>query len=235
MTNGKPNNNDNWINKLDELENIQGAALDKEASWKKLHERLYSKSNRRKVIWYWLAAACLFFALLISLFISHKKENVLVNNDLRTGKSDSPVVQNMSIINKDTTSIISSLSNKKGLPGKSIHEINKTKASNHPNTTGSEIVQSKIEIGITQQLANSAVTPVDTVISLVANMPVKKKLIVVHVNELGDPVAESPNIVRNNEQHSFQFKFMNQEVYTRSSPAVTKTGFKIFTTKNLTN
>jgi hypothetical protein len=235
MTNEKPNNNSNWINKLDELKSIHGGAFNKEASWNKLHERLYSKSNKRKVIWYWLAAACLFFALFISLLMSHKKENVLVNNGIRTNKSNSPLVQNMPAINKDTTSIISSLSSKNELPGKSVHEINKTKASKHPNIIGSEIVQNKTEVGITQQLTNSAVTPVDTVISLVANVPVKKKLIVVHVNELGDPVAESPNIARNNEQHSFQFKFMNQEVYTRSSPTVAKTGFKIFTTKNLTN
>ena len=77
--------------------------------------------------------------------------------------------------------------------------------------------------------------PVDTTISIVANLPEKKKLKVVHVNELGDPVSESPNIARYSEQHSFQFKIMNQEVYTRSSSAVTQKGFKIFTTKNLTN
>ena len=222
MINEKPNNNSNWINKLDELENIRGAGFNKEASWNKLHERLHSKSVKRRAVWYWLAAACLSFALFISLFMGHKKENVLVNNDLRANKSVSTSVQNMPTINKETTSIISSSSNKNKLPGKSIHEINKAKASNRTNIRGNEIVQNKTEVGITQQLTYSAVTPVDTLISLVANVSVKKKLIVVHVNELGDPVTESPNIARNNEQHSFQFKFMNQEVYTRSSPFVTK-------------
>ena len=236
MTNEKHNNNSDWINKLDELESIQGIAFNKEASWNKLHERLYSKSNKRKAIWYWLAAACLFFALFISLFMSHKKENVLANNYIRTNKSNSPLVQNMPIISKDTSSLASSLSIKNKLPVHSIYEVSRRNMHIKNEVAVEEIIQNKKGVGIIPELAKSAVMPVDTEINLVTNnnAPAKKKLIVVHINELGDPVSESPNIARNNEQHSFQFQFMNQEVFTRSSPAVTKTGFKIFTTKNLT-
>ena len=217
------------------MESIQGAAFNKEASWNKLHEKLYSKSNKMKAVWYWLAAACLFFALFISLFMSHKKENVLVNNDIRTNKSNSTLVQNLPLINKDTSSVVSSLSNTNKLPVHSIYEVGKKNTHIKNEIAVEEIIQNKKEVGIIPELAKSAVMPVNTGINLVINnAAAKKKLIVVHVNELGDPVSESPNIARNNEQHSFQFKFMNQEVYTRSSPTVTKTGFKIFTTKNLT-
>ena len=73
MINKKQNNNIDWRDKLGELTSIQGEVFDKEISWNKLHEKLHSKSNDRKAIWYWLAAACLFFALLITIFLSNKK------------------------------------------------------------------------------------------------------------------------------------------------------------------
>jgi len=235
MTNDKPNSNSDWINKLDELESIQGAAFNKEASWNKLHERLYSKSNKRKAIWYWLAAACLFFALFISLFVSLKKGNILVHSDIKTSKSNSTFLQHKPIIKKDTHSLASSLSNKNKLPLHSTYEVGKRNTPVKKDIAVEEIIQNKKEAEVSKELGKPAVTPVDTLMNLVINnAPLKRKLMVVHVNELGDPVAESPNVARNNEQHSFQFKFMNQEVYTRSSLTVTKPGFKIFTTKNLT-
>ncbi|MEO8861648.1 MAG: hypothetical protein ABI358_09505 [Ginsengibacter sp.] len=231
MTNEKPDNNSGWISQLDELECSQDEAFNKETSWNKLHERLHSRPNKRKAIWYWLAAACLFFTLFLSLFMLHKKENVLVKNILQSKKSDSALVQHTPINKLDTTLIISSLPVKNYLTGHSIHKIKETTATNHPKITVKEISRNRNE-EITREVSNSIVTPVDTVVSLVANVPGKKKLKVVHINELGDPVSASPNIARYNEQHSFEFKFMNQEVYTRSSSTLAKSGLRIFATKN---
>jgi hypothetical protein len=137
------------------------------------------------------------------------------------------------MVNKDTPAVISSISTENKMPVHSIRDIDKINININHRTTRTEIVQNKKEENITRQLNYNAVMPVDTAISIVTNLPQKKKLKVVHINELGDPVPESPNIARYNEQHSFQFKFMNQEVYTRSSPPVTNKGFKIFTTKNI--
>lgn len=233
MTNEKPDNSSGWKDKLDELACIQDEAFNKETSWNKLHERLHSRSNKRKAGWYWLAAACLFFALFISLFMLHKKESVLVKNILQSKKNDSALVQHTPVIKMDKSSAVSYLPIKNYLTGHSIHQINKTTAGNPPKITGNEITRNRNE-EITREVSNSIITPVDTVISLVANVPIRKKLKVVHINELGDPVSETPNIARYNEQHSFEFKLMNQEVYTRSSSTLTKSGFKIFATKNLT-
>ena len=230
MTNEKPNSSSNWRNKLHELKSIQGHGFNKETSWNKLHERLHSKSNNRKGVWYWLAAACLFFALVISFFLSNKKEKGLVKNNVVQKKTNMPF-QNLPLINKDTSAVIASLPTENKM---AVHAINKINTNFNHKILSTEIVQNKKEENITRQLNYNAVMPVDTAISIVTNLPQKKKLKVVHINELGDPVSESPNIARYNEQHSFQFKFMNQEVYTRSSPPVTTKGFKIFTTKNIT-
>ena len=234
MTNEKLNSNSDWRNKLDELESIQGEVFNKETSWNKLHERLYSKRGNRKAIWYWLAAACLFFVLFISLFMSHKKENILVKNNLDSNKNNPFLVQRIPMIDKDTSQVVSSVSNKNKLTVHSIHATNKRNTDVDHNIIVNEMIQNKNEENTIPQVNIIAVTPVDSVISIATNIPQKKKLKVVHINELGDPVSESPNIARYNEQHSFQFKFMSQEVYTRSSSTVTKSGFKIFTTKNLT-
>ena len=80
-------------------------------------------------------------------------------------------------------------------------------------------------------MANNAVVPVDSAISIVAILPEKKKLKVVHINELSDPIAELPGITRYAERHSFQLKLINQEVYS-SPPSSGNTGFNIFKTKN---
>ena len=92
-------------------------------------------------------------------------------------------------------------------------------------------LQKEKEEFITQQITNNALQPVDTAINIVAILPEKKKLKVVHINELGDPVEETPNIARNYEHHSFQVKLINQEVYTSPPPSSGNTGFNIFKTK----
>ncbi|HSQ44540.1 MAG TPA: hypothetical protein VLM16_06060 [Ginsengibacter sp.] len=232
MTSDKPNNDIDWKNKLGDLEGLAGEKFNKEAFWEKLHSRLQKKPKSKKIIWYWMAAACLFFALFISFFVSNKIGNVLVKDNLTEKKINSLSTRDNRKINRDTSSIIYSLSVKTKSPVTLTKERNKIISH---KILSAEITQDKKEEIAIKEINTKAVMPVDTTISIVANLPEKKKLKVVHVNELGDPVSESPNIARYNEQHSFQFKIMNQEVYTRSSSAVTQKGFKIFTTKNLTN
>jgi hypothetical protein len=228
MINEKPNNNINWKNKLEELESSAGEVFNKEASWEKLYPRLHSKPNNKKIIWYWIAAACLFFALFISFFLSNKKENMLVKNNLTEKKINSSS-QHAPMIFKDTPPVISSLSSENKKPFHSINEV--ITRVNH-KTISTEIVQNKREENITREITNTAAMPVDTAISIVANLPEKKKLKVVHINELGDPVPESPNIARYSEHHSFEIKLLNQEVYTSPSNTSGYTGFNIFTIKN---
>jgi len=232
MISDKPNNNVDWKDKLANLEELAEEKFNKEASWEKLHLQLEPKAKSKRIIWYWMAAACLLLAFFISFFISNKKENELVKNNLMKKDINSLSTQDKPEINKDTSSIIYSLSIKSKTPVNSIKERNKT--IRHKNLS-TEIIQNKKEEITAKEINTKAVMPVDTAIGIVASLPEKKKLKVVHVNELGDPVSESSNIARHNEQHSFQFKIMNQQVYTRSSSAVTHKGFKIFTTKNLTN
>jgi len=232
MINEKANSNSDWKNKLDELESLAAEKFNKEASWEKLHALLESKSKNKKIIWYWLAAACLFFALFISFFLSNNKKTVLAKNNFVEKKINSSSAQHVPMINKNTSSVISSLSTKNKIAVHSIKDIDKINTSINHKIIRTEIVQNKKEENIMREFDNNAVIPVDTAISIVANLPQKKKLKVVHINELGDPVSESPNVARSSEHHSFEFKLINQEVYTGSPDNSHMAGFNIFKTKN---
>jgi hypothetical protein len=230
MPNENPNKAFHWKNKLEELESLPGEIFNKEIVWEKLHARLQPKTKNKKINWYWIAAACLFFALCVSFFLSNKKENVLVKNDVPQKKINSSSVP---IINRDTSAIITSSLNENKIATHSINKIEKINTAINHKTIPIEIVQGKKEEGISQEIKNNAVMPVDTATSIVTNLPEKKKLKVVHINELGVPVTEPPVIARNSETHSFQLKLLNQEIYTGSSLSSNNTRFKIFTTTNI--
>ena len=141
----------------------------------------------------------------------------MVKNDLLPKKINSSSTQHVLQINKDTIAVISSLSTENKMPVHLINDIDKINTTVNHKIIQTEIVQNKKEESIAHEIKNNAVMPVDTAISIAANLHEKKKLKVVHINELGDPVSETSNIARSSEHHSFKFKLINQEVYTGSS------------------
>jgi len=76
---------------------------------------------------------------------------------------------------------------------------------------------------------------VDTAISIAVNLPEKKKLKVVHVNELGEPAEISPDVARNSIIRSFQFKFAGEEVYNTHPEKSNTSGFTILKSKKFPN
>ncbi len=232
MINERPNNNINWKNRLEELESSADGTFNKEAAWEKLHTRLQSKPRNKKIIWYWLAAACLFFALFMFFFLSNKKENVLVKNNVLQKKIIPTQSQHVPIVTKDTSAVVSSLTAKNKKTNQSIKDIDKINTVINHKAIQIEIVQNKKEEIIAHEIENNAAMPVDTVISIAATFPEKKKLKVIHINELSDPAAETPNVARSSEHYSLEFKFINQKVYTESTGNSHITGFNIFKTKS---
>lgn len=230
MSDEKAGNNFHWKNKLEDLESLPGETFNKEATWGKLHARMRGKHSSKRLVWYWVAAACLFFALFISFFLSNKKENVLVKNN--SGENKLSVSSTFPVITKDTVAIISSPPFEKKMPASPAEKHNKINSFLARKITNSKIVRDKKEEFIEQKIISTAAVPVDVVISIVSNLPEKKKLKVVHINELGIPVSSPPVVARNTEYHSFQLKLLNQEIYT-GSPSANKTRLKIFTTKNI--
>jgi hypothetical protein len=231
MLNENLNNTSDWRNKLDELESLPGEAMhNKNASWEKLHEKLKGKKSDRKVMWYWIAAASVFLVLIISLLNQNKEIHQVVKNKIET-KQSNPI--NSSLINKkDPANISIPVS-----PGKNkivVFENKKTKT----KTIISPKIKSISRVADTVSNQNAIAQsvdiesqPVHNSLNLASVIPAKKKLKVVHINELGDPVEESPDVARSADIHSFQFKLANGEAYINTSGTSKATTFAIFKTK----
>lgn len=235
MSDEKPNNDFHWKNKLEDLESFPGETFNKDAAWEKLHERIQAKSRSRKAIGYWLAAACLLLALITPwLFLANKNEKVLVKNNSVPKQTQSIPAHLLQPGRKKTPDVISIVSTEKKLSSLPAEKSNKINAVLKRNIIPFKPIQDKKEKEefIAQKIINNAIAPVETTINIVATLPEKKRLDVVHINEIGDPVEETPNTARNYEHHSFKVKFINQELNT-NPPSSGNTGFNIFKTKTL--
>ena len=81
MSNENPNNTSPWRNKLDELEHSPGSAFNRDAAWDKLYGRLRGNKKSKKISWYWIAAACLLFGLMITLLNYNKSTSQPPNKE----------------------------------------------------------------------------------------------------------------------------------------------------------
>lgn len=218
-----------WKNKLEQMENLPHEKFNKEAAWGKLHERIQGRPRDKKAVWYWMAAACLILALIVPwLFLANKKENILVKNS-QAPKQNPSSTKFIPLRNKDTNIVISSLPVEK----KPLLQFNKRGNKANPASIGKinkiEINAGKIQKQeyIKSAIAATATVLVDTSISIAVNLPEKKKLKVVHINELSDP--EPVIIVKAYERHSFLVKFINHQL-DKNPPSSGNTGFNIFKT-----
>jgi len=237
MINEDPNNGFHWKNKLDELEILPGETFNKEMVWNKVHDRLHRKSGKKKTVWYWAAAAILLFLLIIPLLTLHKSEPQVV-------KTETIVKQSNEIIKPGSTDdenyTVKSINNGTTSKDKTITVENKLNQKNHIDITYdvSGKIRFKDSASIIQfatETNTKSLQPIDTFSNIAITIPPKKKLKVVHINELGDPVEEPPTMARNADNHSFQLKLANQEVFINPSDISRATGFTIFKTKSSPN
>ncbi len=236
MLNENQNNTNNWRSKLDELESLQGETIfDKNVSWEKLYDKLKGKKSIKKAVWYWIAAASVLIVLMISFLNSNNEHHQIIKKETVQKQAEnqntfSPINKQPSIksidpglFEKNKTIVFDN--NK----SKIIHSPIATKAKNYihvPNTVSSN--------DTIAQSSNIVSQPENNILAKASTFPAKKKLKVVHINELGDPVEESPDVARNADIHSFQFKFGNGGAYNSSLTSKT-TGNTFLKTKTSPN
>ena len=238
MSNENPNNTPQWRSKLDELEHFPGTAFNSDVAWDKLYRRLRGKKKSKKMLWYWIAAACLLFGLVITLLNYHKATGEPANKEIVTKQYEPKELKkpSLKVVEVDNNkrekesevelekNIIVSTSNKSIqkshhiVPAEVVTKIQLNDAVNYPEQ---EPVAKSLQI-----LNNNSTT---TII-----LP-KKKLNVVHINELGEPVIETSDITRFADMHSFQLKFGNGEVISTSPIASKSSGLIILKTKPPSN
>lgn len=221
-------NNLPWRNNLEDADGLSAEILpDKNAAWEKLQSRLGEKIKPKKFITYWAAAACLLLAILVPLILVYKKENNIVKNNTRTLETSKPAVEQMQPLKAGTVAVIHSVpATKKRAAKVELKNNNDTIA-----VTNTKRSETNIQIA-----DNEVISPLpfadSSFIANVVTVHPKKKLKVVHINELGEPAEELPGTEHNTNLHYFQLKLANQEVYMSKSLTSGNTGVNLFTTKN---
>lgn len=231
METGMPEDNLNkhdWRSSLEDVSFMSDELLaDKNATWEKLHNRLTQKSGRVKVGWYWIAAACLLTAVILPMIMPFKFGREVVKTNVPKATLEQVVLlmpskkSEMVIVSPSPTQHVSiSAPSGQTIPNKYLRK----------KVTGEQVVpvvinDKKIE---KEQPAVIATDNID-IIESIAIIPVKKKLRVIHINEI-DP-AESLNITQSETHPAPKLKFINPEIYTSFSLPVAHTGFTIIKQK----
>ncbi|MDQ2718593.1 MAG: hypothetical protein M3Z26_02345 [Bacteroidota bacterium] len=232
MSNENRSNIQNWRTKLDELDSLPGESLpDKSISWEKLHARLRGKKRDKRKAWYWAAACLLLTLIMITWKYSGTTKNNISQQNITHSKVECLSRKEKFILKKDTNKMISSNSEEKKLTSK-IELRNKNIKKNFDQKEAS--FQSANTNSVNEIISPEPISnPNNPITVTILNAPPSmRKLKVIHLNELGDPVEASPDLANKRDLHSFQFKLAAQEVYTNSPVAFNKTGFTILKTKS---
>lgn len=173
-----------WKNKLEDIDYLPGEPpFNKNSAWQRLHHRLDKKPRASKIIWYWLAAACLAAVVSLPFLVSdRKKPDVVVTDKPSPALLPSNTTETMNRLHNDTIQSPVVFFDKQ--------QARKSKNSRQ-NSTEKKIEVYRIpEITVPDSSSipkNEVVVVersfIDTSFQLIA-APIKKKLSVVHLNEL---------------------------------------------------
>lgn len=227
------NEHHHWKKKLDELDAVPGVLFNRQAAWESLHSRMGGQQPTRKT-WYWIAAACVAIVCSISLFLhfnraagTHRDEIVI--SPLRKTAPVKPV--------------LTSKANEKNIPHPSAQKHNVSKA-NSPKYSAPQTarLQNNIMVHVKETKDPQLETlPVIKSIQIATSPAVatsgaaRKKLAVIHINEIGDPIIENFETVHISHKHAFQFKLADGVVFRESPLAPETKTFPILKTKSASN
>lgn len=225
MLNEKHNDPFGWKHKLNGLTGLPGeAAPESSVAWEKLQVRMQHKPRRNKAVWYW-AAAILLMVCIIPLLMPGKKDNNLVQ---RIPEPKNKIDPPAHIPFRARETAVASV------------QAEKRKVQNHTPKVrpGTALQTVKQDETVTAPAANdivkespAAVNPgpiPDTISAMATVVPEKKKLTVLHINELDPPNARlytQPGYVR----VPFKIKFKNGKSASQNmaSQQSSAGGFKI--------
>lgn len=224
MLNEKHNDPFGWKNKLEGLTSLHGeAALDKHAAWEKLQERL-QKPHRKKTTWYW-AAACILLVCIIPLIIENKKENIVVtSNPPQKQHIITPAIELQTLpITVKAPVRVEKIQENNIIKDQPVTALKTQIKQNGPVTA---IVETTIEKDPVVTIIPAPGS--DTAFTVAGTIPVKKKLSVMHINEVDAPAVQvfPPS---NYVQRSIRIKLGNKKSanQTIASQQQNPDGFKI--------
>jgi len=191
MLSKKHNESFYWKNKLEAADSLPVmAATEKDAMWNKLHNRLQEKPVGKKAVWYWMAAGLLPL-IVIALTMVNNTNHIFVSDAVQQKKTTNAAPALLQPVSKElvrlsvsapaeikyrVTSIVEKTNSK--IPHDTIKvSATVTTVTKMPESSSTETVMNNLQ-------------PVDTAAICNTNIVTKKKLPVVHINELENFPAE---------------------------------------------
>ena len=234
MSNETPNNAPRWRNKLDKLEHLPGSSFHGDVAWDKLYGRLKGNRKNKRIFWYWTAAACLIVGLMAT-FLNQRK--TISQPEHPETAITQPKKADIPVMGTDEANKNKNENRIEFTKGKIINSPDKPFQRNRriiPTQVSTKVQSNEPVIDDAEQ--DHVAKPVQIVgNSTAAVVPPKKKLKVVHINELGDPIMETSDITRIADMHAFQLKFGHGEVLSNSPIASKSSGLIILKTKPPSN
>ena len=233
-------NKGGWKNKLEDVEHLSATTLqDKNAAWEKLHSRLHQPSRRIKATWYWAAAACLLTAIIVPVLTTNKKQPEIVTNNIVPASTNKATAQQQLPVKENVPTAAPADNINKTVTIQTDQPISHKKIN-----SGIAPVKSAIDPVVFIEQKDIPTTPIISILPV--QIPVteitttvavteKKKLKVVHINELGDPVSEPRNTTHPVDYSVIQFRLINQQVYTSAPASSNSFSFNISKSKNVSS
>lgn len=203
MSEDKKHNIAGWRSRLEQLEGLPGEWVpDKSRTWEKLYARLDKKSKRKKPVWRWMAAACLFGLAIVVGLASRKQAVSLVKDGTHEQKpAVLPAIPAFLEENKHAYTSSPDQYKKPKQAGKAVkgNEIQARYMKTEPIIT--TMINRKKEQTLTVLPDTVEQRPVATVLPGTKPSSPLKKLRVVHINELDDGREEGFMADNQNESH----------------------------------
>ena len=205
-------NHKSWKAQLDAMSGLDGENQpDKNASWNKLYLRLNKKKESRKPVLYWLVAASILAAMVTLVFFYSEKpatKNELSGIPLKTTEKKEMLTEKENEILVDHPPVI----NDKLVPAKKENLV-LTQKNKIPGTLAPGIrVTDTVSVLKEPVLNMSPANETKSVDQMVAILPEKKKLKVVHINTINETPKSSRYLVKIPVKKVFQFNFGDQQV-----------------------
>jgi hypothetical protein len=231
---GKTQNN--WRHLLQNADEFANEILiDKNGAWDKLYARLHKKDNRKLLSTYWVAACVIFIATLSIIFFSNEKYKSSSVGIASPATYQAPTTSKKSLtITEEKKKAISFGSTAEKNSGYSLtpktNIIKESKLSNHDRNTNFPEEQ------IIEEAFTPPVSNVDSSAKeIVTVTPARKKLRVVHINDLSQPAEESIANKPSTQREGFFIKILNIENHNPLPTSYASNSLIQFKPKNASN
>lgn len=165
-----------WKSKLDDLEHLPGQpGVEKGSAWQKLHARINEKQGNKKIAWYWMAAASVIaIALIVWLAPGKKKQDVAITHNPATHSLPSQTPETTRMIQTPVTLPVIATQKQ---------QANKTRSAKPKTIETPAVTFSDSSDATKSDVIVTVPASLDTLAEVIV-APLRKKLKVIHINEL---------------------------------------------------